>query len=251
MFKNRILILFLCLTLLISGKKDPRSEENLRKRVENYVKYLNYCKFDKALNMWCKEERPATKEDRKYEIKSWRRERWSVAIIKQRIESIRIKGDKGFVFLECRDQTIFGKVKNKWREMEIWIFEDNNWFIKDIIPIGDNICKDPIIIYNIFIEEITPETFTVSWETDEEAQCEVEYEYTVWGKGWMDIDVRECILDPMYKRAHRIILKRMPKEEWVKIKIWARKGERACHSLEYSFKLEEIISSKEIPKRLE
>ncbi len=252
--KTKILIIFLCLTFFFSwGKKDPRSEENLKKRAEDYWKYLNFLKFDKALNLWCKEIRPSTREQRKDLIDSWRRERFSVGIIKCKVESVRIKGDKGYVFEECRDETIFGKVRSKSRSMSIWVFEDNNWFVKKGIPIGNNICVEPIIVYNIFIEEVTPESFTLSWETDEEAECEVEYTYEIqWGTFSIDrVRVKEFIHNPIKSKKHRIILKRIGRKDYAEIRIWARNGSRVCHSFEYGVDLEEILSSKDLPKKLE
>ena len=258
MDRIKILILFLCLTFLFSwGKRDPRSEENLKKRAEDYWKYLNFLKFDKALNLWCKEMRPSTREERKYEIDSWRRERFTVGIVKCKVESVRIKGDKGYVFEECRDETIFGKVRKKWRDMSIWVFEDNNWFIKEISPpIGENICVEPIIVYNIFIEDVTPESFTLSWETDEEAECEVEYTYWIPCEDISDIGIKEFIHNSIKSRKHRMILKRIGRKDHAKIKIWARNGSRVCHSFEYELSkykvdLEKILSSKDLPKRLE
>lgn len=257
MDRIKILIFFLCLTFLFSwGKRDPRSEENLKKRAEDYCKYINFLKFDKALNLWCKERRPATKEDKRRFIKEWRAERLSLPILKCKVESVRIKGDKGFVFSEERWETIFGKVRSKSRGMSIWVFEDNNWFLKKGIPIEDNICVEPIIVYNIFIEDVTPESFTLSWETDEEAECEVEYTYYLPWKGYSDIGIKEFIHNSIKSRKHRMILKRIGRKDYAKIKIWARNGSRVCHSLEYELSrykvdLEKILSSKDLPKRLE
>jgi len=228
---------------------DPRSEENLRKRVELFFRYFNERRFDRLLKEFSLPGKKKTKKEVEIEAEKLARESAFALKFEYKIESIKIIGDRGYVFLE---ETYYNPYENEnhRRRLDIWTFTHNNWYSWDVCYLAGNICKEPIIVYNIFVEEITPETFTISWETDEECASEIRIRYYLdpfyLGK------IEEWILDPSIKKVHKIKFGRKKrKDESYDIEIWAKKGERECHSPEYHFDIQEILSSKLIPKRLD
>lgn len=230
-----------------------KSEENLRSRVELVNKYMNERKFEKIIRELKYSEEKKTKKDIEIEAEAWAREATFFLKFEFKIDRIKIIGDRGYVFTEI---TYFNPLEPPWkeREMSIWIFKIDNWYLKDVNHLVGDTCKEPIIIYNIFIEEITPETIIISWETDEECASEIRIGY--YSSLFYLGKIEEWIFEPSIKKIHKIRFGRKKKEgkiigEGYDIKILAKKGERICYSPTYNFNIQEILSSKVIPKRLD
>jgi len=145
----------LSLTLFsLANIEKNRSEENLRKRVDQYYKALNRRDGKKFLKLLSKEWMPYDKYAQKAII-SWVEKAWPYKDWKYKIKSIEIKGDEAEVLVEYSVITENPELKRSYLEeygtlppdfgiefegnrKQIWVFENGNWFFKkEEHPISD------------------------------------------------------------------------------------------------------------------
>lgn len=200
----------------------PKSEEHLRKRVEKYFKYCaekEYAKIEaKILSL-----RRIRYTD--YYYKGYRLyEEWQY----NGIEAIKVIGDRAYAYPEILTKGRRNEEYKTKRYTQEWIFENNDWYLRDFWNLKGDACKGlPVVFLSIKTEKLDLKTIKISWETDEEVQSKIEYgTFGSGGRGPVEKSMRL----PGLNKRHKAVLTDLRFSENYEFQIWAKKGNRECHS---------------------
>jgi len=266
MVKKSIIYFLIIGALFLSSCKSEsntnnKTEENLRARIDGYYKCLNARKFDLVVReyQWCEKKR--SEEEIKEEIQYYREETlFGFYPYKYKIENIKIIDDVAYVFGD--------EMGAKW--VNIWIFRNNNWhyYVPQYglggWPLKDDACKDlPVVFLNVKTEKIDSSSklakvdkgkgnnlekkvysVYISWETDEEVESEITYRPLVGDFETIlspvpsypaDIPREKTISMPGVGRNHEIVIEDIEEGETYGFVLWAKIGDKRCHSEDFHF----------------
>jgi len=266
MVKKSIIYFLIIGALFLSSCKSEsntnnKTEENLRARIDDYYKCLNARKFDLVVReyQWCEEKR--SEEEIKEEIRYYREETLlGFYPYEYKIENIKIIDDVAYVFVD--------EMGARW--VDIWIFKNNNWYYyvprygENGWPLEDDTCKDlPVVFLNVKTEKIDSSSklakvdtgkgnnlekkvysVRINWETDEEVESEITYRPLVGHPKtivrpepsyFADIPREKTISIPGVGRYHEIVIEGIEEGETYGFVLWAKIGDKRCHSEDFHF----------------